>query len=147
MGADLDPDVVTRVLGMNPHQWWRPGELKSFTRPDGSTRVFKSRYEDGGWKHFIPKCHENLPLREQLLLWIARLRGLAGGIRSLKACGWEVELDGFAAGSEVLMLSNEELHQLAGLGVDLALTLARGSDRIGVRDEVDRIVGADDGGR
>jgi hypothetical protein len=130
VGADLDPEEVTKALGLAAHQSWRRGERKAFVRPDGSIRRFDSVHEEGGWKHFLPARHqENRPLHDQFRLWLARLRGLAEAIKTLTARGWEVELDCFAIGSEVLVLSNRELRELAELGVGLALTLARGIER------------------
>ncbi|MHB1559981.1 MAG: DUF4279 domain-containing protein [Isosphaeraceae bacterium] len=130
VGEDLDPDIVTEALGLPAHQSWRRGERKSFARRDGSVRYFDSIHEVGGWKHFLPDPYrENRPLHEQFDLWLARLRANAEAIRALKARGWEVELDCYyAAGSDVLVLGNSELRELAELGVGLALTLAACSE-------------------
>ncbi len=130
VGEDLDPEEVTKALGMEAHQSWRQGERRAFLRPDGSIRHFDSVHEEGGWKHFLPdRYKKNRPLHEQFYLWLARLRELAEALKTLTARGWEVELDCFATGSEVLVLSNSELRELAELGVGLAVTLARGIER------------------
>jgi hypothetical protein len=130
VGADLDPDEVTKALGLEAHKSWRRGERKAWVRPDGSIQRFDSVHERGGWKHFLPpRYKENRPLHEQFHRWLARLRGLAEAIKTLTARGWEVELDCFATGSEALVLTNGDLRELAELGVGLALTLSRGVER------------------
>ncbi len=132
VGADLDPAEVTRALGLEGHRRWRRGERKNYVGPDGTTRYFDSVYEDGGWKHFLPARYKDRPLREQVHLWLARLRDLGDAIKTLTERGWEAELDCFAIGSEVLVLSTGELRELADLGVGLALTLACGVERADV---------------
>jgi len=130
VGEDLDPEEVTRALGMEAHRSWRRGERKAFVRPDGSVQYFDSVHEEGGWKHFLPERYQdNRPLHEQIYLWVARLRGLAEAIKTLTERGWEVELDCFAIGSEVLVLSSGDLRELAELRIGLAMTLARGIER------------------
>src|SRR5436309_1007561 len=89
VGADLDPDEVTKALGLEAHRSWRRGERQAFVRPDGSIQRFDSVHERGGWKHFLPtRYKENRPLDEQFWLWLARLRGLAAAIKTLTARGW-----------------------------------------------------------
>lgn len=130
VGEDLDPEEVTAALGLEPHQSWRRGERKSFVRPNGSIHTFDSVHEVGGWKHSLPtRYRENRSLHEQLTLWLARLRGHAEVIKTWTARGWEVELDCYATGSEVLVLTNGDLRKLVELGVSLVLTLARSVER------------------
>jgi len=124
VGDDLDPEGVTSILGMEAHESWRRGDRQSFTRPDGTILLFKSSHDQGGWKHRIPGRYRDRPLSEQVSLWRARLGGLGDAIRSLRGRGWEVELDCFVSGSEILFLRNAELQELSGLGIDLILTFA-----------------------
>jgi hypothetical protein len=129
-GSDLDPAGVTAVLGMEPHKSWRRGERKSLTRPDGSVKQFESIHEEGGWTLRIPDCYRDEPLDRQLTIWVARLRELSDALWALKRHGWVIELDCFAASSEVIVLSHRDLRGLADLGIDLALTLACGPEHL-----------------
>ena len=70
------------------------------------------------------------PSLRAIFFWLARLQKLTGAIPALTARGWEIELDCFAIGSEVLVLDNGDLRKLAELGIGLALTLARGTERV-----------------
>ena len=133
-GSDLDPDAVTAALGMEPDRSWRRGERKSFTRRDGSVRQFESIHEEGGWARRIPDRYRDEPLDRQLFLWVARLRELSDALRALRQRGWIIELDCFAATSEVVVLSHEDLGGLADLGIDLGLTLACGPGRLAPRE-------------
>jgi hypothetical protein len=112
------------VSGRGNRRSWRRGEQNTFVRPDGSIRYFDSIHEQSGWKHFLSEIDKTLSLEEQLLLWLARLQNLAGAIQNITAKGWEVELDCFTVGSEVLSLSNKNLRSLADLGLGLSLTLS-----------------------
>ena len=129
-GSDLDPDAVTAALGMEPDRSWRRGERKSFTRRDGSVRQFESIHDEGGWARRIPDRYRDEPLDRQLFLWVARLRELSDALRALRRRGWIIELDCFAATSEVVVLSHEDLGGLADLGIDLGLTLACGPEHL-----------------
>ena len=129
-GSDLDPDAVTAALGMEPDRSWRRGERKSFIRRDGSVRQFESIHEEGGWARRIPDRYRDEPLDRQLTIWVARLRELSDALWALKRHGWVIELDCFAATSEVVVLSHGDLRGLADLGIDLGLTLACGPGRL-----------------
>jgi hypothetical protein len=129
-GGDLDPDAVTAALGMEPDKSWRRGERKGFTRTDGSVRQFDSIHEEGGWTRRVPDRYRDEPLDRQLILWVARLHELSDALRALRRRGWVIELDCFAATSEVVVLSHEDLRGLADLGIDLGLTLACGSEHL-----------------
>jgi hypothetical protein len=133
-GSDLDPNAVTAALGMEPDRSWRRGERRSFTSPDGSVQQLESTHEEGGWARRIPDRYRDEPLDRQLFLWVARLGELSDAIRALRRRGWVIELDGFTATSEVVLLSHEDLRGLADLGIDLALTLACGPGRLAPRE-------------
>jgi hypothetical protein len=47
VGDDLEPDVVTSVLGWLPNKSWRRGEHKRVMQPDGNERVFDSIHDWG----------------------------------------------------------------------------------------------------
>ena len=123
VGEDLDPEAVSKVLGMEPDRSWRRGDRKGLTRPDGTVKQFDSVYEDGGWKKFIPKQYQDKPLSDQVYLWLFNLHDLRDAIMGLQERGWVTELDCFTASTEVLVLFNDHLRQIADLGVGLGLTI------------------------
>jgi len=125
-GLDLEPDVVTSVLGWHPNRSWRRGEHKRFTRPDGTERVFDSVHNWGGWKLFTTGEERERSLEDQVAAWMERLRAKSQALGSLRECGWEIQLDCFAATSECLELPSAMLGELAGLGIGLALTFSAG---------------------
>jgi hypothetical protein len=124
VGDDLDPAAVTTALGWSPDKSWRRGEHKRFTRDDGTDRVFDSVHDSGGWKRFGSAEERERSLQDQVAAWLDRLRGKGPVLRDLWARGWEVELDCFAATSEYLHLPTGLMTELAGLGVDLAITFS-----------------------
>jgi hypothetical protein len=123
-GEDLDPAVVTAALGMTPDRSWRRGEYKSFVRGDGTTRVFDSIHDEGGWKCFMPSSEQTWPIQDQLASWLERLSGFRDVIRAFNDRGWDTELDGFVATSEFRHLPPGLMSKLAGLGLTLALTFS-----------------------
>lgn len=138
-GKDLDPDVVSAALGMAPDRAWRRGERKGFVRSDGTTRVFDSVHDEGGWKCFMPPSQQPWPIKDQLSSWLERLSGSGPAIRRFAERGWETELDGFVATSEFLHLPVGTLSQLASIGIDLALTFSPDRPAAGPPDRADRV--------
>jgi len=123
-GEDLDPETVTRTLSMAADKFWTRGEQQSCTLPDGKVLHFESAHQVGGWKRFLPEAETDRPLDDQIRYWLSELRERGDAIHELLELGCRIELNCFAAGSEVLWLSNRELRDLAELGVDLSLTIA-----------------------
>jgi hypothetical protein len=126
VGDDLEPDLVTSVLGWLPSESWRRGERKRFMRPDGTERVFDSIHDRGGWKLITTDEERVRSLQDQVAAWLERLQVNGPALQSLRDRGWEVELNCFAATSECLDLPVDVLGYLAGLGVGLALTFSAG---------------------
>jgi hypothetical protein len=124
VGDDLEPEVVTSALGWPPDQSWRRGERKRFMRPDGTELVFDSVHEWGGWKCFTADDQRGQALHDQVAAWLGRLRDKGPALQGLRDRGWVVELDCFAVTSEYLHLPATLLGELAGMGVDLALTFS-----------------------
>ena len=58
------------------------------------------------------------------LIWVSRLRVHREAIKAFKDRGWTAELDCFTATSEVLDLTNDDLQEIAMLGLGLSLTMS-----------------------
>jgi len=85
LGNNLDPDAVSQELDLTPSQSWRKGEYKSFTRSDGSRKIFNSRHDWCGWKLFIAPMNKEAPLETQLQYWCEALQDKTNAITRLKA--------------------------------------------------------------
>ncbi len=83
VGDRLDPDEVTRDLGVSPDKVWRRGERKSYALPDGSVRTFASINERSGWKRFIADDLLNTPLSDQINHWLAFIQPRETALRRL----------------------------------------------------------------
>ncbi len=77
LGEDLEPDTVSKELGISASQSWRP---------DGS-------HQWGGWKKRIADEHRNAPLETQIEFWCDLLLDRTPGISKLKSRGHYCALD------------------------------------------------------
>ena len=125
-GVDVDPDVVTTQLGIDPFQTWRRGEQRVFRWPDGSVRTFSVTHDESGWKATASEALRHSPLDEQFDWWIAQLRARAEEVKKLREEGAEIRLNCFAATSEGLVLPSTLLAELGTWGVDLDVTFSAG---------------------
>ena len=123
LGTDLDPDTVSEQLSLTPSKQWHAGEYRSYTRPDGTTRIFNSKYDFGGWKRFVEPGLEDESLESQLEYWCKLLLDRREALKTLKASGCECILDLFlATDASVLLKIPEQLQKsLASLGIDLEI--------------------------
>jgi hypothetical protein len=56
----LDPNFVTKTLGIEPERSWRKGEKRTAKRPGAKTYVAKTRlWTTGMWKH--PLVDDDIP--------------------------------------------------------------------------------------
>jgi Domain of unknown function (DUF4279) len=119
-GRSLDPESVTRALGLKPAQSWRVGELKR-----AGNLQFKTRYEEGGWKSFLTGHAKRAGLEVQLKRWVSILRPNAKSLRRLRSQGNSCRLVWFAATDATvsLVISSELLSDLARLALDWEISL------------------------
>lgn len=120
MGPDLEPEVVSQLLGLEPTEAHRRGD----------PRVGKSgrRYSDfaeglWGWR---PDLAESEPLAEHLRALLDVMEPKAVRLQRLKEMG--LRLDLFvgvfgSAGNFALILEQELLSRLGRLGADLVLDM------------------------
>jgi hypothetical protein len=124
LGNDLDPDLVSRSLGLNPDKAWRKGERKFFKKDDGTTRYFDSYYQGGGWKCFTNKNWLCQSLEEELEAWSEILSAREQAIIDLQGLGYNFTLDCcvVSTGSEVIRLWPELQRALGNLNVEIDIT-------------------------
>jgi hypothetical protein len=124
LGEDLDPDMVSRELGLTPSQAWRKGEKKSYLRANGTTHRFESRHEWGGWKLFLDPEHKNDPVEAQLEYWSELLGPRLNSITQLKSKGFECLLNIFVTSGETvcIVIPDQLQKSVASLGLDLHLS-------------------------
>lgn len=123
VGEDLDPDVVSEALGLEPSDSWKRGEQRIITRIDGSVKQLDIIHKQGGWKVRMPEKYKDEPLYMQLALWRNRLRKRREAIWSMRERGWIAELVCYVGSVEALVLPNYQMRELADLGVDLSLDI------------------------
>lgn len=116
LGETLDPNVVTKLLGMRPNQQWRRGDKKSFKRKDGSVLQFDSRHEWGGWKKWSSAAERKKELPLLLEHWCRKLTAKKKALARVHTSGSEIFLDCFVVGgSSEFTLPPLLLAKLAGL--------------------------------
>ena len=128
LGEDLDPDMVSQELSLTPSKSWRKGEQMSFSRPDGSKRLFDSRHNWGGWKLFVDPKYENDLLETQLQFWCETLRDKTNAIARLKSKGMYCALSLFITTDATASIVLPETLQksLANLGLEIDLSISMG---------------------
>jgi hypothetical protein len=127
LGDDLDPDHVTRLLGIFPDRAWRRGEHNSFRDARGETRYLESVAAWGGWKKFVPDEVRNKSLEMQMYHWCSVLETKSERIAELVASGQSVAIDCYMQvfGDDLIEFSAPLVREIATLGVDVDVHLVR----------------------
>jgi hypothetical protein len=120
-GRDLDPDLVSKTLGIRPSQSWRRGDtIGSSSSP--------AKAKNGGWKKFVAVAKRNAYLESQLSWWASTLRSKVKAIRKVNALGYNCRLSIFAASdatvSVVVPVSLQRALASLGLPWELSVSLA-----------------------
>jgi hypothetical protein len=123
-GESLDPDDVSRNLGLDPDQAWRKGDTKQF-----GERVH--RYPHGGWKRYLPESFRNQPFEDQLAYWASLLGDHLMVFREIEHQGHDCVLSCFITTDETasIVVPPELQCALASLGLNIELSVWTGSHR------------------
>jgi hypothetical protein len=121
IGNELDPEAVTRELGMQPDQFWRKGDLAT-QGPSGRPR--KSPMPWSGWKKFASPEVARLTLEEQLHAWLGILEPWGARLRDLADSGVRIELNCFSASSDGFRLDRGMIAKLHAWGIELDCTFS-----------------------
>jgi hypothetical protein len=121
LGGDLNPDLVSKMLGMFPTRSWRAGELPDM-RVDNQKRLPPNRLPEWScWKAFTPERLINERLEFQLQYWAETLTPKSSALLHFVQFGWEIVLDCYfaTAQTELLELPASLLRTLGELHVNL----------------------------
>lgn len=115
---NVDPDVVTSRLGLNPSEALRLGErTKTGVRAGSASPV-------GLWQLDLPVAGEDLTVEQQLAKWVALLQPRYAALNSLRSEGYSPYLDCRAEqGSLSLCIEPSVLGSLGELNVSLSIWL------------------------
>jgi len=124
LGDDLNPDVITDALGLQPSQAWRRGDNHSSVKADGTVRVCETIHKWGGWKRWLEGDLRDMPLTTQLLHWADLLTEQASFISGLteKGCAVEMNCCVITEASVVIQVPAQIQQKFGELGVDLDVT-------------------------
>jgi hypothetical protein len=120
-GDEMDPNVVSSELGMQPDQFWWKGAFESF---GAGRRSRKSPAPWSGWKKFASPAVAQLPLDEQLNAWLEILEPSGDVLRRLADRGICIELNCFSATSDGFRLDRKMVAKLHAWGVELDCTFS-----------------------
>ena len=117
-GRSLDPDELTRLLGLKPTRTWKRGESIIV-----AGRTVRKRRADSGW-HFWSTPEQRRRTMDWLIArWTRILSAKDNALRQIHAAGWTISLDCCVARkSEAFRLSPRFSKRLAALNVTFAVT-------------------------
>jgi hypothetical protein len=119
-GKTLDPELVTRSLGITPSDSWRPGEVVEV-----AARSFTKLHEEGGWKYHFDHEKKDASIEFQLETWTHILRDKVRALKYLRSQGNYCRLSWFAAssGTVSIVIPTELQLELASLGLDWEISI------------------------
>ena len=115
---NVDPDFVTRLLGLNPSEALKASDpAKIWDGTEMPSRV-------GIWKLDLPEVGEDDTIEDQLSRWIDLLRPRTAALANLRAADYAPYLDCKAArGSLSVCIDPVLLSSLGEVGVSLSIWL------------------------
>ena len=122
LGHELDPRMVSNVLGLRPTQTWKRGELKR--APSG--KVLSSEpHLHGGWKKSLPASQVTRPFPLQLRFWALKLRGKAHALSDLSGDGNVCALNCYVgtSGTASIIIPAALQLDISALGLELQLSV------------------------
>lgn len=121
LADELDPNQITKAFSLQPSQYWRKGEKKSFARKGKKTITFKSKYKWGGWKHHYPSPKSEIALVQKLTAVALKLRKRKTQLHSLVENDHHIFLVSLIQKTSTVCIP-PKLHSLLGdLGINLQL--------------------------
>ena len=114
-GEEMNPDIVTNLINLNPSQSWKKGDVKKFDSGRSFLRPF------GGWKLYLPEEKLTSSLNDQLNYWCDLLMDRSESILVIKNLPCQVALNCFISTSNqaLMALSSNVARQIGYLGIDL----------------------------
>ena len=123
-GDELDPDEVTKSLGLIPNQAWKKNQKRMF--PSGNEHIYKW----GGWKLFIADEKRELYLEEQLEHWYKLLKTKRKQLCYLANQGYWVRFDCYVStdATASICFDLNLQRKIIKLGVDLTFSIFSSED-------------------
>jgi len=120
LGGSLDPKEISKQLALRPSQQWRRGDLKSFKKKDGSTRLLDSVHEWGGWKKWMPDKKKGEDVSKLVKYWCGMLSRKQRALSRIRATQCQIYLDCcIVDDASQFILEPGLLAKLASLGISL----------------------------
>jgi hypothetical protein len=128
-GDSLDPDCVTRILGVEPERSWRKGERRTGKRPGAKTYVAKTGlWTTGVEKH--PLADEDIPLElpvliDELLQRFNKRKESLDQIAGVENAFLDILILGNVredVGGAEFILSKEQIQKISRLGLGIHTT-------------------------
>ena len=115
---NVDPDFVTRLLGLSPSEALKVGDpTKIWNGPEAPSQM-------GVWKLDLPEVRESDTIEEQLSRWVDLLQPRAAALASLRDAGYAPYIDCKAErGSLSLCIEPTLLSALGQVSVSLSIWL------------------------
>jgi hypothetical protein len=115
LARDLEPDAVTKSLGLAPTRAWRRGNRKP---------VGRAKHTYGGWQRVVPASVERRPIESQLAYWVRTIQSRRSAVRRLSKQGAQCILDVFVISEDfaAALLDPKLLAAVAELGFELHLS-------------------------
>ena len=121
LADDLDPERVSKALGLRPHTCWRKGEKQRFVSKSGRTHWFRSTHKWGGWKFRFPSPMNERTLIRKVATIATNLSKRKTQLRALVKSGHALYLVSLIQDTSSLIIP-PELHDLLGsLGIHLQI--------------------------
>ena len=124
---DLDPDLVSATLALQPDQAWRRGEQHRSGDPNGE-HLLDSYYKWGGWKKFIAVTEKDASLSEQIAYWVELLLPRREGLKELRALEYYLSLACFITpyegGAASIIFEPDLLRYVGNMGLEIRLAFS-----------------------
>src|SRR5690242_8187633 len=121
LGNDLEPELVSKALGLRPSDCWRRGEKQRGILPNGKTLQFKSVYKWGGWKFHYQSARTDEALVRKMMSVATQLGERKRQIRALTRSGQQIFLISLVQNTSRIIIPPELHGLLAGLGIHLQI--------------------------
>jgi len=114
LDTDLNPDLVSARLGLEPDRYWENGDVSG-----------NHTYKWGGWKKFVPDEIREEYVEDQLLYWIKLLEPKAEILRSFSENLEVVTFDCFIGLDETasIIIPHTLQKSICSLGLELKFSI------------------------
>jgi hypothetical protein len=115
LDTDLNPDLVSARLGLQPDRFWENGDVSK-----------NHTYKWGGWKKFVPDEIREEYVEDQLLYWATLLESKTKVLRSMSENLELVTLDCFIGLDETasIIVPHTLQKSICDLGIEVRFSIS-----------------------